>query len=347
MKHIRFPAEWDTQDAILIAFPSLESDWKKYWDEVIPCYIRIIKTIAAHQPVIVLCDNSAAVSGCFQEEKHPNIHFIETSLNDTWARDFGGITVECNNDLCVYDFTFNGWGNKFTADKDNSATEQLFKKGLFTANYEKIDFVLEGGSIESNGQGTLLTTAACLLTDTRNPSYSQKMIEGKLLEWFGLERVLWLHNGHLEGDDTDAHVDTLARFCGDKTIAYIQCTDETDPHFEPLKKMEEELQQFRTLDGEPYTLIPLPMAEAVYAPDDGRRLPATYANFLIMNEIVLMPTYGGAEDLAALVQLQKAFPTKKVEGIDCRPLLLQHGSLHCITMQYPAGSIHWEMVNSQ
>ncbi len=161
-----------------------------------------------------------------------------------------------------------------------------------------------------------------------------------LIELFGLERVLWLHSGHLEGDDTDSHIDTIARFCDDKTIAYVQCTNSSDPHFDSLNKMEEELKNFRTLDGEPYNLIPLPMADAIYATDNNRRLPATYANFLIMNDVVLLPFYDLPQDDTALVQLQKAFPAKKVVGIDCKALLLQHGSLHCITMQYPKGAIN-------
>ena len=167
------------------------------------------------------------------------------------------------------------------------------------------------------------------------------------MKLFGLERILWLYNGHLEGDDTDSHIDTLARFCDDKTITYVQCVDDTDPHYYSLNKMEEELKHFRTKDDEPYKLIPLPMTDAIYAPDDGRRLPASYANFLILNEVVLMPTYEVEQDASALIQLQKAFPAKKVSGIDCKPLLLQHGSLHCITMQYPKGIINWSVVNGQ
>jgi agmatine/peptidylarginine deiminase len=340
MKHLRLPAEWDTQDAIQIAFPGKDSDWKNYWEDIIPCYIEIIHTISSHQPLIIVCENANEVKEYLKDIDLANIIFAELPIDDTWARDHGAITVESNNELVIYDFTFNGWGNKFSAEKDNEVTGQLWKKGIFTAqHFEKIDLVLEGGSIESNGKGTLLTTSNCLLSKERNPALSQKEIEDKLIELFGLDRVLWLHNGHLEGDDTDSHIDTLARFCDDKTIAYVQCTDNRDPHFEGLKKMEDELKEFRTLDGEPYKLISLPMVDAIFAPDDGRRLPATYANFLIMNDIVLMPTYGVQQDLEALVQLQKAFPVKKVTGIDCKPLLLQHGSLHCITMQYPSKSI--------
>ena len=158
---------------------------------------------------------------------------------------------------------------------------------------------------------------------------------------FGLQQILWLENGHLVGDDTDSHIDTLARFCDENTIAYLQCTDPNAMHYADFKKMEMELKEFKTLDGKPYELVPLPLTEAIFAKDDNRQLPASYANFLIMNDVVLMPTYNVPQDAVALEQLQKAFSksSKRVEGIDCRALILQHGSLHCITMQFPKGSI--------
>jgi agmatine deiminase len=178
-----------------------------------------------------------------------------------------------------------------------------------------------------------------LLSPNRNPHFSKAEIENKLIALFNLKRVLWLDNGELQGDDTDAHIDTVARFCDEKTIAYVQCIDINEEHYESLKQMEEELKLLKTLDNQTYHLIPLPMADAIFAPDDNRRLPATYANFLIMNDVVLIPTYEVKQDALAIEQLQKAFPTKKVIGINCSALLLQHGSLHCITMQYPKGSV--------
>jgi agmatine deiminase len=194
--------------------------------------------------------------------------------------------------------------------------------------------VLEGGSIESDGSGTILTTTQCQLSPNRNPHLNQKEIEKKLKKWLGAKRVLWLKNGYLAGDDTDSHIDTLVRFCNETTIAYVACTDESDEHFTALKEMVKELRNFKTDDGNPYNLIALPMPDACFDAD-GDRLPATYANFLIVNGAVLVPTYDVPQDELALAQIKKAFPTRKVLGIDCKPLILQHGSLHCVTMQFP------------
>ena len=234
------------------------------------------------------------------------------------------------------DFKFNGWGEKFPAELDNQICRNLMQQGVFKGEYEDhLDFVLEGGSIESDGQGTILTTSQCLLAPHRNQPLTKAQIEARLLETLHAKRLLWLDHGYLAGDDTDCHIDTLARFCPDDTIAYVQCLDKSDEHFEELKQMETQLKEFRTMEGKPYRLIPLPMAKAIYD-EDGIRLPATYANFLIINGAVLMPTYGDEDtDLQAKERLQEAFPKHDIIGIDCRILITQHGSLHCCTMQFP------------
>ncbi len=195
--------------------------------------------------------------------------------------------------------------------------------------------------MESDGKGTLLTTSECLLSPNRNSYLSKEGIEDYLKETFGLDRVLWLDYGYMDGDDTDSHIDTLARYCDEHTIAYVKCNDRDDEHCEALNKMEEQLKTFTDYKGDPYKLIPpLPMAKAVYD-EDNTRLPATYANFLIMNNVVLLPFYNDKErDEEAKNQLQKAFPGREVIGVDCSALIRQHGSLHCITMQYPEGFIN-------
>ena len=243
------------------------------------------------------------------------------------------------NGPCLLDFTFNGWGLKFAADKDNLITRHLIQSGALHGEYlNRLGFVLEGGSIESDGMGTLLTTSRCLLSPNRNGQMNQAEIEEYLCSTFHLQRILWLNHGFLAGDDTDSHIDTLARFCSPDTIAYVQCTDPEDEHYDALHLMEEQLKTFRTLKDTPYRLLPLPMPNAVVI--DGERLPATYANFLIMNEAVLYPTYGQPEnDARAHEVLQTAFPKHEIIGIDCQVLIRQHGSLHCVTMQYPAGVI--------
>ena len=229
---------------------------------------------------------------------------------------------------------------KFPANYDNQITQKLFSKTIFANEvkyHNHLYFILEGGAIESDGEGTLLTTSKCLLAPNRNQPLTKDEIEKFLKKTLGLTQILLLNHGYLSGDDTDNHIDTLARFCNTTTIAYVQCTDEGDEHYQELKKMEDELSTFSTLDGKPYNLIPLPMADAVY--EDDHRLPATYANFLIMDAVVLMPTYCSDKDIIATKQLQKAFPNKKIIGDECRTLIKQHGSLHCITMQYPEGFI--------
>ena len=233
------------------------------------------------------------------------------------------------------DFTFNGWGLKFASDKDNQITRRLVKDGHLQGAYtNRLGFVLEGGSIESDGRGTLLTTSECLLSPNRNGEMSREEIEAYLRDVFRVRQVLWLEYGYLAGDDTDSHVDTLARLCPDDTIAYVRCTDPQDEHYPALHRMEEQLKTFRTPDGKPYRLLPLPWPDAIV--EDGERLPATYANFLILNDAVLYPTYAQPDlDEEGARAIGMAFPGREVVGIDCRSVIVQHGSLHCCTMQYP------------
>jgi len=197
------------------------------------------------------------------------------------------------------------------------------------------NFILEGGSIESDGKGTILTTSECLLSERRNTQFSKTQIEDYLKPTLGAHRILWLNHGYLSGDDTDSHIDTLARFCNENTIAYVKCTDPEDEHFEVLSKMELELKTFTTNEGAPYNLLALPMADPIFF--ENERLPATYANFLIINGAVLLPYYGSKKDQEAQQILQSAFPDREVIGINCTSLTKQHGSLHCVTMQYPEG----------
>lgn len=340
MTSIHFPAEWHPQSAIQITWPHNDTDWVEIIDEVTAFYVELSKEILKQTQLLIVCNEVAEVKKYFTSSEQANLIFAEVRSNDTWSRDHGAISVFINNQPVIYDFGFNAWGLKFPANHDNQITQKLFAKSIFANEvkyHNHLDFILEGGAIESDGEGTLLTTSKCLLAPNRNQPLTKDEIEEFLKKTLGLEQILWLNHGYLSGDDTDNHIDTLARFCNETTIAYVQCTDEEDEHYQELNKMEEELAAFRRLDGEPYNLIPLPMAEPVY--EDDYRLPATYANFLIMDNVVLMPTYCTKKDSIAKEQLQKAFPDKEVIGIDCRTLIKQHGSLHCITMQYPEGFI--------
>ena len=262
---------------------------------------------------------------------------VPAPADDTWARDHGPITVATDDGFALLDFRFNAWGNKFSWEKDNALNTHLAGAGVF-GRYpmQPVDLVLEGGSIESDGQGTILTTSECLLTATRNPSIDREAVEERLAEHLGAERVLWLEHGYLAGDDTDSHIDTLARFCAPDHICYVTCPDETDEHFDALQAMAEELQEFRCKDGQPYKLTALPWPDALYD-EDGQRVPATYANFLIINNAVLLPVYQVAQDEEAIRVMSEIFPDREIVPINCRPLIHQHGSLHCITMQIPEG----------
>lgn len=330
----QLPPEWAPQQLVQLTWPHEQTDWVDMLDEVNQCFVDIARNIVQHEKLLVVCKDSKRIKTLLKGTDFSKITFVELPTNDTWARDHGGITVLEDGKKAIYDFAFNGWGKKFEAKLDNQITKALHEKQVFGRDviYRNcLDFVLEGGSIESDGEGTLLTTSTCLLSDNRN-DLSKEVIETRLKNYFGLHRVLWLNHGYLAGDDTDSHIDTLARFCDVSTIAYVKCEDETDEHYIELKKMEEELMQFRTVSGNFYRLIPLPMADTVY--DDEIRLPATYANFLIINDAVLVPTYQSPKDEIALKQLGQAFPDRKIIGINCLPLIKQHGSLHCVTMQY-------------
>jgi len=334
---IVLPAEWHQQRAVQLTWPHANSDWEYLLNEVEVCFVKIAEAIAKRQALIIVCSDKNEVRNKISPELWPNVSFYEIQSNDTWARDHGGITIFDNGNPVIYDFGFNGWGMKFAACYDNQITRNLYKQEVFDGyNYQNMNFfTLEGGSIESDGEGTILTTEECLLSANRNDSLSKSEIEGCLKQFFGANRILWLKNGYLAGDDTDSHVDTLARLCSPNTIAYILCTDRTDEHFEALKEMERELEAFNQSNGEPYQLVALPMATPVFDPDDNHRLPATYANFLIINGAVLFPIYNCETDNAAIEAIKIAFPDREIVPIDCSVLIRQHGSLNCVTMQYP------------
>ncbi len=325
-------AEWEDQEFVQLVFPHKDTDWNEYLDDAVETFVNIAKNIAKYQKVLIITKNTEQVKSFFPKKK--NLTFVNIDSNDTWSRDFGGITVEQEGKPFVLDFQFNAWGKKFQYDKDNKITQKMKLKGLLKGyGHQSIKFVLEGGSIESNGDGIILTTTDCLMEKNRNPRFSQKQIEKYLIQFLGAKKVLWLDHGYLAGDDTDSHIDTLARFADKDTIVYQSCDDENDEHYVELKKMEEQLKTFKSLSGRSFNLVPLPWIEPKF--DGDERLPATYANFLIINGAVLIPTYKDKNDEKALEVFKKVFPKREIVGIDCSTLIRQHGSLHCVTMQYP------------
>ena len=334
----RWPAEWEAQAGVLLAWPHGGTDWAPYLDETLALYRELALAIARFETVVVAAQEPDSVRAALgTAATDGRVRVFEAPINDTWSRDFGPITVFDGTTPRLLDFRFSGWGGKFEAGLDNGITACLHGRGAFGQTVlEAVDLVLEGGSIESDGRGGLLTTSRCLLNPNRNPNLDRAGIEAILSRSLGAKRVLWLENGHLAGDDTDAHIDTLARFAPDDTIVYVRCPDRSDEHYEPLRAMEAELRALRTREGRPYRLVPLPWPAPRFEAD-GHRLPATYANFLVANHAVLAPVYGDPCDAAALETLGLAFPGREVVGIDCSVLIRQHGSLHCVTMQLPEG----------
>lgn len=335
-----FPPEWAEQSAVLIAWPYVQGDFSPWLASVEDTYEAIACAIECRQHLIIACqdrnhrrevENRLFGRGC----NLANIVIVEIPYNDVWVRDTAPLTVETDAGPRLLDFKFNGWGGKYEHSDDASLARNLYNTGVLGRTpMVSVDFVLEGGSLESDGAGNLLTTTYCLLNPNRNPSFNQSEIEEQLKASFGLQRVLWLGHGHAEGDDTDAHVDTLARFCTPDTIAYTACDDPSDSDYAGLKAMEDELKALRKADGTPYHLVALPIPKPILS-EEGDRLPATYANFLIINGAVLVPVYGDPADEVAIERLQAIFPDREMVRIPAVPLIRQYGSIHCMTMQFP------------
>ena len=311
------PAEWEPQWGVQLTWPHAKTDWAPMLDEITKTYEEMAAAISSRENLLIVTPEDMAT-------------------NDTWARDHGFITlVDDEGHARLLDFCFNGWGEKFAAELDNAINRKLYDKGKVTGEYvDCLDFVLEGGSIESDGKGTVFTTTGCLMAPHRNQPMTQAEIEDRLKRELHAERIVWINHGSLTGDDTDGHIDTLVRICPDDTILYMGCDDPEDEQYEELHLMEEELRSLRTLEDKPYRLLKLPMPRAIVF--EGERLPATYANFLVINGAVLCPTYDQPDlDAEALRLVGEAFPSCEIVPIDCRSIIKQHGSLHCCTMQFP------------
>jgi agmatine/peptidylarginine deiminase len=333
----RLPAEWEEHDAVMLSWPHAGTDWQYMLEEVTECYINLAHSIARFARLVIVTPEPERVANLLSDIDSDRLLIIATPTNDTWIRDFGPITMMTDdNTPIINDFKFNGWGLKFASDKDNLVTSSLVKRGILHGDYRnRLGFVLEGGSIESDGKGTILTTSECLLSPNRNGDRSWEEIESYLKEALGADYILKLDHGNLTGDDTDGHIDTLARLAPHDTIFYVGCQDENHPDYASLKAMRQQLTELRTKDGSPFTLIELPLPDAIYD-EDGLLLPATYANYLPINGAVLLPVYGQAKkDLLASQMLRIAYPDREIVPVNCCALIRQHGSLHCATMQLP------------
>lgn len=336
---MRLPAEWEPQAAILLAWPHAETDWADRLQQVEATYTALVAAITRFQSAIVLVANESVrerAEQCLAGHHLPTsrLRFIEIAYDDTWLRDSGPITLLGEDGFVLNDFRFTGWGGKFEASQDDRIIAGLIERGMFRqARHQHIDWALEGGAIDSDGRGSILTTWNCL--HLRHPTLAREQVEETLLNTLCASRVLMLDHGYLEGDDTDAHIDTLARFAPADAIVFQACSDTADSHYPELARMREELQSLRTTSGKPYTLHALPWAQPII--DEGRRLAASYANYLIVNGAVLVPAYGDAADNEAADRIGAAHPGREIVQIPCRPLIWQNGSLHCITMQLPLG----------
>lgn len=337
-RELYLPAEWHRQQMVQLTWPHEGTDWAYMLDEAIECFTNIAIEISRRQKLLIVAPDIQKVHAHLHSTiaNIQNIRFFECDTNDTWARDHAFITLMGDTVPHYLDFEFNGWGRKFPAELDNAINGRLYDAGIVKGEYEDcLSLVLEGGSIESDGKGTILTTTHCLTAPHRNQPLTKEQIEKRLLQMLRANRILWLDHGNLIGDDTDGHIDTIARFAPNDTIIHVRCDDVEDEQFADLQAMEAQLATFRTEEGNPYRLLPLPSPNAIYD-EEGNRLPATYANFLVINNAVLYPTYNQPQnDRQAAEVLKQAFPTHQIIGIDCRALIKQHGSLHCVTMQYP------------
>lgn len=318
----RLPAQWEEQECLIVAMPHINTDWREYLEDITKSYVRFINAVAKFQPCLVLSNEPESSKKLFSDIS--NLSFAKITNDDTWVRDFGMIDCFDEDRLISYDFKFNAWGGKFGFLNDDKVSKILYENKILKGKLIEQNFILEGGSIDTNGDGVMLSTAKCLYTQTRNSSLNKEQICAELKEFFGLKKLIILENGFIKGDDTDSHIDTLARFINKNTIAYVKCEDEKDLHFEELTKMENELKQTN------FNLLPLPLPEPVY--HENTRLPATYANFVFVNGALIVPTYNQKKDEIVLKLLQNALPNLKVVGVDARVFIRQNGSLHCASM---------------
>ena len=336
--NFRLPAEWEEQDGIQLTWPHSTEIWGTDHPKVVDLFVRIAKIMISYTKLIIICFKSKIVEIFFTVEEKKSIQFLEIPSNDIWSRDHGFITIYQNNTPVLLNFNFNGWGQKFSSNFDNQINKELIKENVLKKDIsvKHVPLIFEGGSIDSNGKGYALTTADCIYSKNRNEHIERRELLKKIKALFGLEKLIVLNHGFLAGDDTDSHVDMLARFISHNTIVFASCNDEKDIHFKELQLLKKELETLIDSKNKPYKLIPLPIGKVIN--DEGKRLPASYVNFLIINKVVLVPQYNVPEDKEALKNFKTFFSKRDVIGIDCSLLIKQGGSLHCATMNFYKGT---------
>jgi len=336
----RMPAEWEKHAATWLSWPHKEGiSFPDAYDSVLPILARMVDALADSEPVhINVRDADEAAQARAQllsyDARVDHITFRHIPTNEPWCRDHGPMFLTRNEEprLAVVDWDYNAWGWKYPPfDEDDEVPGRVAE--LLGAPAYKGGMVLEGGSIDVNGTGSLLTTASCLLNPNRNPDLTKAEIEQRLKDFIAVKNILWLGDG-IEGDDTDGHIDDLTRFVSRDTVVTVIEEDESDANYEPLQANLARLREMSIEDDSPLKILTLPMPGKIIK--HGQRLPASYANFYIANKVVLLPVFQDTGDAWASAVLQRAFPKRKVVSIDCRDLIWGLGAFHCLTQQQPA-----------
>jgi agmatine deiminase len=337
----RMPAEWEPHRATWFSWPHNLATWPDELEMVERTLAAAVRAIGRGEEVFVnvldATHRGHVEAVLATEDALRGVRFFEIPTDDAWVRDHGPIFVRRVRDgrpeLAATTWGFNSWGEKYPPwDLDDAASGRM-AEALTVPTFEQ-DVILEGGSIDVNGAGALLTTTSCLLNPNRNPGLGRVEIERLLRSRLGVEQVIWLGDG-ISGDDTDGHVDDITRFVAEDAVVTVVCTDVSDPDYEPLQRNLEILRETRLIDGRPLRIHTLPAPRPVFV--RGERMPASYANFYVANAAVVVPTYGDDADAAAIATLQRLFPERRVVGMDCRELIWGLGAIHCLTQQVPAG----------
>lgn len=337
----RMPAEWNRHTATWLTWPKDPETWPDRVPQVEEIFLQMMAALAPHETVNLLVDDEKGTASVRVRLAFPgadNIRFLQIPTVDSWIRDYGpNFIVSAGNKLAYNDWIFNAWGNKYEELKqDDSVPARL--EGLLEMPRFEPGIVMEGGSIEVNGAGCVLTTEQCLLNPNRNPHLTKHEIERYLKNYLGVEKILWLSEGII-GDDTDGHIDDIARFVAPNVIV---CAVEDNPEDANYKILQDNLSRLRAMtdvNGRAFEIVTLPMPGVVGGASTGTRdldrLPASYANFYIANNVVLVPIFGHSHDARALEVLQRVFPGRRVVGINCEPLVWGMGTIHCVTQQQP------------
>ena len=332
------PAEWEPHEATWISWPHPDgASFPSAYDRVVPVFVDMVKALIESEIVRINVRDTAQetkVRTLLGDSPPERIEYFQVPTNEPWCRDHGPIFLKRkeNPRIAAVNFGFNAWGYKLSPFEDDDAAATLMAKKIGIPVFDFGEFILEGGSIEVNGQGTVLTTESCLLNPNRNPDLSREQIEANLRNALGVTQILWLGDG-IEGDDTDGHIDDITRFVSPNTVVTVVEEDEDDPNYEPLELNLQRLRTMRLSNGTPLRVLKLPMPSRIVR--DGQPLPASYANFYVGNTVVLLPAYHDTNDAWAASVLKEAFPHRRIVPIDCRELIWGLGAFHCLTQQQP------------